>query len=71
LLHEIGHHVDYTHNPDEFDRKLSIEKETFAHKYADKRRAELEKRKEIPFERILSAKRLKEDKLRLSDFMAI
>jgi hypothetical protein len=71
LLHEIGHQVDYTHNPGEFDRKLSIEKETFAHKYADKRRAELEKRKAIPFERILSAKRLEEDKLRLSDFKAI
>lgn len=71
LLHEIGHNVDYTRNSDEFDRKPSSEKESFAHKYADRLRAELEKRKVIPFERILSARRLEQDKLRLSDFEAI
>jgi hypothetical protein len=71
LLHEIGHHVDYTRNSERFDRKPSGEKETFAHKYADRLRAELEKRGLIPFERILSAKKLEKDKLRVSDFKAI
>lgn len=71
LLHEIGHHVDYTRNTDGFDRKPPSEKETFAHNYADKLRAELEKRRLIPFERILSVKKLEEQKLRVSDFKAI
>lgn len=36
LLHEIGHHVDYTHDPTGFTSRPSAEKEVFAHKYADK-----------------------------------
>ena len=71
LLHEIGHHVDYTNGPGKFAKKPSSEKETFAHRYADELRAELEKRRVIPFERMLSAGRLEEDKLRLSDFKAM
>jgi hypothetical protein len=71
LLHEIGHHVDYTHDPAGFDRKPSDEKEMFAHQYADKLKTSLEKRRWIPFERILSDKSIKKDRLRISDFKAI
>jgi hypothetical protein len=70
LLHEIGHHVDYSHSKGEFARKPASEKETFAHKYAYKLRAQLEKRGVIPFERMFSAKQLQSDTLRISDFKA-
>jgi hypothetical protein len=68
LLHEIGHHVDYTRSAAKFRRKPSSEKERFAHRYADELRSDLEKRKIIPFRRILSARRLEQDRLRISDF---
>jgi len=71
LLHEVGHHVDYIDDPAGFDSKPSCEKETLAHKYADELRANLEKRGWIPFERILSAKSIEKDRLRISDFKEI
>ena len=71
LLHEIGHHVDYAQSPERFWAKPSSEKETFAHRYADQLSAELERRRVIPFKRMLSAKRLEEDKLQMSDFQAM
>jgi hypothetical protein len=51
LLHEIGHHVDYSRDPDLFERKNSSEKERFAHRYADTWREVLRKQGVIPFER--------------------
>ena len=71
LLHEIGHHVDYSQNRDRFTAKLASERETFAHKYADKLGTELKKGRLIPFERMLSVEQLKEDKLRISDFQTM
>jgi hypothetical protein len=71
LLHELGHHIDYSRNPDAFDRKIPHEKEAFAHRYADKVREELAKQKVIPFERILDSKSMETDGLRMSDFTAI
>jgi len=70
LIHEIGHHVDYSQDRGKFTVKLASEKETFAHRYADDLGTELRKRRLIPFERIISAEQLKEDKLRISDFEA-
>jgi hypothetical protein len=71
LLHEIGHHVDYTQGPGGFWRKPSSERERFAHRYADELRARLEKNGVIPFRRMLSARRLEADDLRISAFEAI
>lgn len=68
LLHEIGHHVDEKSDPDLFDHKGSGQKEAFAHRYADKLRAKLEKNEVLPFSRILSEKSIQKDKLKLTDF---
>ena len=68
LLHEIGHHVDYTRDPDGYEKKNAGEKEVFAHRYADELGEKLRKRRVIPFERKLSLERLKEDRLRACDF---
>jgi hypothetical protein len=51
LLHEIGHHVDYSRAPERFERKAWREKERFAHRYAEALRAELTRQGVIPFER--------------------
>jgi hypothetical protein len=71
LLHEVGHHVDYSRNANAFDRKIPNEKEAFAHRYADALQEELRKKKVIPFERILDPKSIEQDGLRMSDFIAI
>lgn len=71
LLHELGHHIDYSRDPDAFGRKISHEKEAFAHRYADKVREELAKKKVIPFERIIDSKSIETDGLLISDFTAI
>lgn len=71
LLHEIGHHVDYSRNPKAFARKIANEKESFAHQYADRLREELSQKKIIPIERILDPESIEQDGLRMSDFTAI
>lgn len=71
LLHEIGHHIDYSRNPEAFDRKIPHEKEAFAHRYADALQEELLKKKVIPFERLLVPESIEQDGLRMSDFIAI
>ena len=71
LLHELGHHVDCNRNPNAFDRKTTLEKEVFAHRYADALQEELRRRKVIPFTRILEPKRIEQDGLQMSDFSPI
>lgn len=71
LLHEIGHHIDYSRNPTAFDRRIPREKEVFAHRYADEMREELRQKKVIPFERMLERSTIETDGLRLADFTAI
>ncbi|MCU1288129.1 MAG: hypothetical protein JWN60_358 [Acidobacteria bacterium] len=51
LLHEIGHYVQYSENPEKFDTIPSVEKEVFAHNFADKLKLELEEKGLIPFPR--------------------
>jgi hypothetical protein len=70
LLHELGHHMDYSSNQKAFGRKTSHDKEAFAHRYADNLRQRLTKRKVIPFERIVDSERMQTDGLQMSDFMA-
>lgn len=70
LLHEIGHSVDNDRDPDAFDRKSSLEKETFAHQYADKLRENLVRFGIIPFDRIFDKKTMARDGLSISDFTA-
>lgn len=68
VLHEIGHSVDNQLDPVSFDRKTSLEKETFAHQYADRLREKLERFGVLPFERLLDPKRIAQDGLSISDF---
>jgi len=68
LLHEIGHSVDKDRDPDAFHRKSSLEKETFAHQYADKLRESLVRFGVIPFARIFDKKTMARDGLSVSDF---
>jgi hypothetical protein len=68
LLHEIGHSVDYDHDPVAFDRKSSLEKETFAHQYAEKLRERFVRFGVIPFARMLDKKTIARDGLSVSDF---
>jgi len=68
LLHEIGHVVDNDRDPIAFDQKSSLEKETFAHQYADKLRASLVRFGIIPFARIFDKKTMGRDGLSVSDF---
>jgi hypothetical protein len=70
LLHELGHHIDYSSNPEAFSKKTSHDKEAFAHRYAGDLRQQLTKRRVIPFERIVDPKRMQIDGLQMSDFMA-
>lgn len=71
LLHEIGHHVDYKRSPEQFDKRCSQEKEAFAHNYAGGLRSKLIEWRQIPFNRILDAESLMQDKLLLSDFALV
>jgi hypothetical protein len=48
LLHEIGHLLDYSRNAVGWDQKAGLEKEVFAHNYADSLRRNLLKRGVIP-----------------------
>jgi hypothetical protein len=68
LLHEIGHSVDNDRDPVAFDRKSPLEKETFAHQYADKLRENLVRFGVIPFARMLDKKTIARDGLSVSDF---
>jgi hypothetical protein len=70
LLHEIGHSVDMDRDPVAFDRKISPEKESFAHQYADKLRDSLVRFGIIPFARIFDKKTMARDGLTISDFTA-
>jgi hypothetical protein len=49
LLHEIGHLLDYSRCAVGWDSKPAVEKEVFAHSYADSLRRDLLKRGVIPF----------------------
>ena len=51
-----------------YDSKPSVEKEAFAHRYADELRGKLLADKSIPFDRILAAQSLASDGLQLNDF---
>lgn len=51
LLHEIGHYVQFCEDEEKFDKLTSLEKETFAHNFADKLKSEFEKKSFIPFQR--------------------
>jgi hypothetical protein len=70
LLHEIGHSVDNDRDPIAFDQKSSLEKETFAHQYAEKLRERLVRFGVIPFDRIFDKKTIGRDGLSVSDFTA-
>ncbi len=70
LLHEIGHSVDNDRAPAAFDRKSPLEKETFAHQYADKLRESLVRFGVIPFARMFDKKTIARDGLSVSDFTA-
>jgi hypothetical protein len=70
LLHEIGHSIDKDRNPNAFDRKSPLEKETFAHQYADKLRERLVRFGVIPFDRMFDKKTIARDGLSVSDFTA-
>src|SRR5215831_11316232 len=70
LLHEIGHIVDNDRDPIAFDRRSSLEKESFAHQYADKLRERLIRFGIIPFDRIFDTKIIGRDGLSVSDFTA-
>lgn len=71
LLHEIGHHVDFQRDPIAFDQKANVEKEVFAHRYADELRARLMQQQVLPFPRKLSTEQIEKDGLRVTDFVAI
>lgn len=69
LLHEIGHHVDYRRSGcDAWDAKSSLDKEKFAHHFADLKRQQLIEQGVIPFPRIFDPGSLKSEGLTLSDF---
>lgn len=68
LLHEIGHHVDYTINSETIFNKTSKDKEVFAHNYADRMKKSLIKQSIIPFDRILDLEQVEKDGLDIHDF---
>ena len=83
LTHEIGHWVDYLSSVEEpsdqghdysslwdrYDRKPSVDKESFAHQYADRLKCKLIAARVIPFERILDEQNLAKAGLRSDDFL--
>jgi hypothetical protein len=83
LFHEVGHWVDFRQSVDipyeaggnydslkaKYDRKLSPEKEAFAHRYADTLRKKLLAKALIPFARRLDEESPSDDKLRKEDFV--
>jgi len=70
LLHEIGHSVDNDRDRNVFYQKSSLEKETFAHQYAEKMRERLVQFGIIPFDRMFDKKTMARDGLSVSDFTA-
>lgn len=69
LIHEIGHHIDYPkYSSESWNSRPSMEKEAFAHKYADMQREKLQKEGIIPFDRILDLASLERDGLLVDDF---
>lgn len=82
LLHEIGHYVQYLEctvrkkcsHSDQIDyeelyHKIpKSEKESFAHKYAETKKEELERNGVIPFDRMLDFKTLRIENLDINDF---
>lgn len=69
LLHEIGHYVQYCENEEKFDQIPSVEKEVFAHNFADKLKQELERKGLIPFPRQFFDESFKQNKLEQTDFL--
>ncbi len=62
LLHELGHHVDFErHEIAEWRRRLPVEKEDFAHRYAAKLFADLKRRNLAPFPIKLHPRTLKRE----------
>lgn len=71
MLHELGHHVDYRRTGfDNWDGKTSIEKEDYAHRYAEHLRQTLVSKGIIPFESMVDAAALERDGLRVEWFVA-
>ncbi|HEY7184115.1 MAG TPA: hypothetical protein VIC84_21960 [Blastocatellia bacterium] len=70
LLHELGHSVDNDRDRNAFDRKSSLEKETFAHQYAEKMRERLVRFGIIPFDRMFDIETIDRDGLSVTDFTA-
>lgn len=69
LLHEIGHHVDYTINSKTIDNKTSKDKEVFAHSYAVKMKEKLTQQGVIPFNRLVDLEQIEKDGLDVNDFL--
>ncbi|NJL59330.1 MAG: hypothetical protein HC887_06470 [Desulfobacteraceae bacterium] len=82
LLHEIGHYVDWFRSvlqktsdelDDEYisnvyDRKTSLDKETFAHRYANELRASLFAEGFLPFDRVFNPDQIEKDGLNVEWF---
>jgi hypothetical protein len=69
LLHEIGHHVDYTINSETIYSKTSKDKEVFAHSYATKMKEKLTQQGVIPFSRLVELEQIEKDGLDINDFV--
>jgi hypothetical protein len=69
IPHEIGHYVDFSRlSSAAWESKPPVEKEAFAHRYADRVRGQLVKKGIIPFERRLGPESIINQGLSLSDF---
>jgi hypothetical protein len=84
VLHEVGHHVDYLEKverpsdraseptrcvlDDRWQARPRVEKESFAHRWADEAGSRLRSRGVIPFARLDAPERLRELGLRVEDF---
>jgi hypothetical protein len=81
LLHEIGHWVDWLTKVErpskdaDFERlseryfqRPAVEREVFAHRYADLLRQELQREQRIPFNRIFDPSLVLDRGLRIDDF---
>jgi len=85
LLHEVGHWVEYlgkairpAKNIDEeillqekYGKIPAAEKEARAHRYAEEKKKELIGKRLIPYARMLDAESMKNDGLRLKDFIQV
>ncbi|MGC4122910.1 MAG: hypothetical protein QM765_51750 [Myxococcales bacterium] len=79
LPHEVGHHVDHREreriedakpdfDPEHFRRRPSVEREQFAHRYADSLRGRWKELGLLPLPRRQSRRRLEEMGLAAADF---